>query len=41
MRKLGSLFVRGPAALVGATGFAALVLTQKRLGSERCEAHGC
>jgi hypothetical protein len=41
MHKLGSLFVRGLAALVGATAFAALVLSQKRVGSERCEAHGC
>jgi hypothetical protein len=32
MHKLGSLFVRG---------LTALVLSQKRLGSERCKAHGC
>ena len=41
MHKLGSLFARGLAALVGATAFAVLVLSEKGLGSERCEAHGC
>jgi hypothetical protein len=41
MHKLDSLFVRGLAALVGMTAFAALVLSQKCLGSDRCEVHGC